>query len=385
MRIFVTGDTQAPTQPGSFATTAITRTSIATGWSASSDNVGVAGYRLFLDGAQAGPPTQQTSFTFTGLVCGSTHTLGRRGLRPGRQHLRPARRSRRQRAPATRPRRRSRSPPRRPARPWRARSRSRRTRPTTTGSPASSSASTAPTSAPRTRPAPYAVSWDTRTVANGSHTLTAVARDRRRQHHHLGQRRRHRHQQRAAAGPRRRLRLRRGQRHGRPRRLRHRQQRHAHRRPDLGRRRQIRRRALLRRRQRPGHDRRRASLDLTTGMTLEAWVRPTVTRLAVADRGHQGAARAASSTRCTPTDQTKPQRQHLLRRRPSGSRAAPPRSPLNTWTHLATTYDGSNPPAVRQRRPGRDDHGVDAGRSPPRPARSGSAATRSGPRRLSRA
>ena len=74
-RIFVTGDTQAPTQPANFATTTITTTSIATGWTASTDSVGVAGYRLFLDGNQAGT-TQQTTFTFTGLTCSSSHTLG---------------------------------------------------------------------------------------------------------------------------------------------------------------------------------------------------------------------------------------------------------------------------------------------------------------------
>ena len=176
VRIFVSGDTQAPTQPGNFATTTITRTSIATSWSASSDNVGVAGYRLFLDGAQAGPPTQQTSFTFTGLACGSAHTLGVEaydlaGNTSGRATIDAS-----AGACDTTP-------------------------PTVSITAPAASATVANTVSVTANAAdndqvsgvqfrldganlgaedttsPYAVSWDTRTVANGAHTLTAVARD----------------------------------------------------------------------------------------------------------------------------------------------------------------------------------------------------------------
>ena len=169
-------DTTAPSKPTGFVSSGSTATSIATGWSASSDNVGVAGYRLFLDGAQAGPPTQQTSFTFTGLVCGSTHTLGVEaydlaGNTSGRATLEAT-------AGAC------------------------DTTPPTVAVTAPAAGATVANTVSVTANAadndqvagvqfrldganlgaedttgPYAVSWDTRTVANGSHTLTAVARD----------------------------------------------------------------------------------------------------------------------------------------------------------------------------------------------------------------
>ena len=59
----------------------------------------------------------------------------------------------------------------------RASRRSARTRATTSPWSASSSESTASTSAPRTPRAPYSLDWNTRAALNGSHSLTAVARD----------------------------------------------------------------------------------------------------------------------------------------------------------------------------------------------------------------
>ena len=53
------------------------------------------------------------------------------------------------------------------------RQRHRGRRATTSASPACSSSSTASPLGSRTRPRPYALAWDTRTVANGAHTLTA--------------------------------------------------------------------------------------------------------------------------------------------------------------------------------------------------------------------
>ena len=41
----------------------------------STDNVGVTGYALFLDGVSAGTTTT-TAFSFTGLGCGTSHVLG---------------------------------------------------------------------------------------------------------------------------------------------------------------------------------------------------------------------------------------------------------------------------------------------------------------------
>ena len=43
-------------------------------WNASTDNVGVTGYSLYRNGAKAGSTTA-TSYTFTGLACGTTYTL----------------------------------------------------------------------------------------------------------------------------------------------------------------------------------------------------------------------------------------------------------------------------------------------------------------------
>jgi chitodextrinase len=67
-------DTTPPTPPGSFAATGSTQTSIATAWAASSDNVGVTGYNVYADGIKAGSTTG-TAFTFSGLVCGTSHAL----------------------------------------------------------------------------------------------------------------------------------------------------------------------------------------------------------------------------------------------------------------------------------------------------------------------
>jgi chitodextrinase len=67
-------DTQPPTVPQGQAIGTATQTSIPMSWNASSDNVGVAGYRLYLNGALAGT-TQQLSYTFSGLTCGTSYTV----------------------------------------------------------------------------------------------------------------------------------------------------------------------------------------------------------------------------------------------------------------------------------------------------------------------
>jgi chitodextrinase len=68
-------DTNAPTMPGNFATTSTTTNSIGVQWTASTDDNGVSGYRLYSNGTQVGT-TSGTSFTFTGLSCSNTYTLG---------------------------------------------------------------------------------------------------------------------------------------------------------------------------------------------------------------------------------------------------------------------------------------------------------------------
>jgi chitodextrinase len=53
---------------------ATTQTTATMAWGASTDNVGVAGYRAFLDGNVAGTTTA-LSYTYTGLQCGTTYTV----------------------------------------------------------------------------------------------------------------------------------------------------------------------------------------------------------------------------------------------------------------------------------------------------------------------
>ena len=78
-------------------------------------------------------------------------------------------------------------------------------------------------------------------------------------------------------------------------------------------------------------------------MTLEAWVYPPPTERCVAQRPHQG----APTARCTASTPTR------TRTRPPSTSCAPrahatpldargtTQLPLNTWTHLAATYDGT--------------------------------------------
>jgi hypothetical protein len=67
-------DTTPPSVPTGLKVSGTTPTTITFSWNASSDDVGVAGYGLFLDGVSQ-TPTTNTSATFTGLLCGSSHTL----------------------------------------------------------------------------------------------------------------------------------------------------------------------------------------------------------------------------------------------------------------------------------------------------------------------
>jgi chitodextrinase len=60
------GDAQAPTAPTGLGATAVSRTRIDLSWTASIDDVGVTGYRVFRDGTQVGSPAG-TAFSDTGL------------------------------------------------------------------------------------------------------------------------------------------------------------------------------------------------------------------------------------------------------------------------------------------------------------------------------
>ena len=74
IRVAFTQDQSPPSSPGSPTVGARTRTSLALSWGASTDNVRVTGYRVYVDGQPAGE-TQATSYTLDGLKCGRRYAL----------------------------------------------------------------------------------------------------------------------------------------------------------------------------------------------------------------------------------------------------------------------------------------------------------------------
>ncbi len=68
------GDTQAPTTPTSLAVSSTSTGSLGVSWGASSDNVGVSAYGVYLNGASVGS-TAGRSYTFSGLSCGTSYAL----------------------------------------------------------------------------------------------------------------------------------------------------------------------------------------------------------------------------------------------------------------------------------------------------------------------
>ena len=70
-------DTQAPTAPSGLAVSGQAQTGLTLSWNASTDNVGVTGYRVYLDAASLGTTNAATrTYSFTGLSCGTTYALG---------------------------------------------------------------------------------------------------------------------------------------------------------------------------------------------------------------------------------------------------------------------------------------------------------------------
>jgi len=68
LNVITAKDTTAPTAPTTLAATSITATSFTLGWKASTDNVGVTGYNIFINGVQANTVTNTTtSYNVTGL------------------------------------------------------------------------------------------------------------------------------------------------------------------------------------------------------------------------------------------------------------------------------------------------------------------------------
>ena len=68
-------DTQAPSVRQGLRTTSVSETSVSIAWNASSDNVGVTGYRLYRDDSLVGTTTS-LSYSFAALSCGTTYGLG---------------------------------------------------------------------------------------------------------------------------------------------------------------------------------------------------------------------------------------------------------------------------------------------------------------------
>ncbi len=67
-------DTQAPTAPTGLTATVISATQINLSWTASTDNIKVAGYQIFRGGVQIGTTTTATTFSNTGLTTNTTYS-----------------------------------------------------------------------------------------------------------------------------------------------------------------------------------------------------------------------------------------------------------------------------------------------------------------------
>ena len=67
-------DTSPPTAPAVLTIGDATRTSLSLRWTASSDNVGVTGYRVYVNDAAAGETTG-TEQALVGLACGRRYTI----------------------------------------------------------------------------------------------------------------------------------------------------------------------------------------------------------------------------------------------------------------------------------------------------------------------
>ncbi|MTI21076.1 T9SS type A sorting domain-containing protein [Fulvivirga sp. RKSG066] len=68
------GDTQAPSTPTNLAASNITKTTADLTWTASTDNVGVTGYDVYVDGALDGN-TANTNYSLSGLTAGTSYAI----------------------------------------------------------------------------------------------------------------------------------------------------------------------------------------------------------------------------------------------------------------------------------------------------------------------
>jgi len=68
-------DTSAPSAPTGLTVQAATGTSVSLTWTASTDNLGVQGYGVYVNGTRVQQPTQ-TAVTVSGMTCGIAYTFG---------------------------------------------------------------------------------------------------------------------------------------------------------------------------------------------------------------------------------------------------------------------------------------------------------------------
>ena len=103
-------DTTPPTVPGGLKATSVSSSQINLSWNASTDNVGVAGYKVFRNGSQIATTTR-TSYSDTGLMPSTTYSYavsaydaagnnsapigGRIGHHPGASRYHPSHRTQR--------------------------------------------------------------------------------------------------------------------------------------------------------------------------------------------------------------------------------------------------------------------------------------------------
>jgi chitodextrinase len=169
-------DTSPPTAPTNLKVSSPTSSSLPLSWTASTDNVAVTGYDVYLNGTKL-TTTTNTSYTFTGLTCATSYTLALDAYDATGNTSAPSTvQASTGACPDTTP-------------------------PTVSitnpigGAVVSGTASVQATATDDTGVVgvqfkldganlgaevvlpPYLVAWDTTAVANGTHTLTAVARD----------------------------------------------------------------------------------------------------------------------------------------------------------------------------------------------------------------
>ncbi|MBH5317617.1 lytic polysaccharide monooxygenase [Paenibacillus sp. GSMTC-2017] len=75
-----TVDNTAPTAPSSVAASSITASSASISWNASTDNVGVSGYRIFNGTTQIGTTTGATNISLTGLTANTSYSISVKAL-----------------------------------------------------------------------------------------------------------------------------------------------------------------------------------------------------------------------------------------------------------------------------------------------------------------